>query len=228
MSFTPFILVTDRLVFVPTPISESIPGYRALFKKLHEDHKFCGMGFGEAFPAKSWTDDQIRYELLGRDVKRWQARNMGDFAVGILSTREGVFAGGRTLKKLPEVQIIELEGSDLSEQEIEWVGYSCARDCIPMLPPRDEGDAPLPPWQEMLEMRYGVSPEHWGKGLALEATRVVVQWAVEERGAMRFIAETLKSNRRSGRVLEKLGFRIVDTDYFKERDVLDEWEMVVS
>ncbi|OAQ71394.1 GCN5-related N-acetyltransferase (GNAT) domain-containing protein [Pochonia chlamydosporia 170] len=228
MSFTPFILVTDRLVFVPTPISESIPGYRTLFKKLHEDHEFCGMGFGDAFPAKSWTDDQIRYELLGRDVKRWHARNMGDFAVGILPTKDGVFAGGRRLKKLPEVRIIELEGSDLSWQEVDWVGYSCARDCIPMLPPRGEGDAPLPPWQEMLEMRYGVSPEHWGKGIALEATRVVVQWAVEERGARRFIAETLKSNRRSGRVLEKLGFRIVDTDYFKERNVLDEWEMVVS
>jgi GNAT superfamily N-acetyltransferase len=231
------VLVTDRLIFVPTPMSESVKEYRDLFKKLHEDHEFCDMGFGEGFPAQSWTDDDIRNRLLAGDISRnWNKRNMGDFAVGLLPTTVSgptLFSSGqgRALKNSTErVRVNEFDhwDSPVWLQEIDWVGYSCARDCTAALPPLADGEAPFPPWQEMLEMRYGVSPQHWGKGLALEASRVVVQWAIEERGARRFIAETLKGNSRSGRVLEKLGFQIVDTNYFKEKDVLDEWEMVVA
>ncbi|KAK9436918.1 Acyl-CoA N-acyltransferase [Metarhizium brunneum] len=237
MSFTPFVLVTDRLIFVPTPMSESIKGYRDLFKRLHEDHSFCDMGFGDAFPARAWADDEIRNVLMAGDIsRRWNKRNMGDFAVGLLPTTATgnlLFSSneGRKLKKSPEnIRVIELDRWDNPnwQNDVEWVGYSCARDCTATLPPLDEGEAPLPPWQEMLEMRYGVSPEHWGKGLALEASKVVIQWAIEERGARRFIAETQKGNSRSRRVLEKLGFQMVDSNYFKEKDVLDEWEMVVA
>lgn len=236
MSFTPFVLVTDRLVFVPTPLSESIPGYRNLFKRLHEDHEFCNMGFADAFPARPWSDDEIRNRLMAGDITRfWNLRNMGDFAVGLLPTTSGntIFSPeqGRPLKKSPEnIRVVDLASSDTNlswQNDIEWVGYACARDCTNILPPTTEGETPFPPWQEMLEMRYGISPGHWGKGLALEAARVIVQWAVEERGARRFIAETVKSNSRSGRVLEKLGFSKVDSNYFKEKDTLDEWELVV-
>lgn len=237
MSFTPFVLVTDRLVFVPTPLSETIPAYRNLFKRLHENHEFCNMGFADAFPARPWTDDEIRNRLMAGDITRfWNKRNMGDFAVGLLpATTTGnslCRAGeGRKLNASPEyIRVVELDSSDENlswQHDVEFVGYACARDATDILPPPEEGEGPFPPWQEMLEMRYGISPEHWGKGLAVEAARVIVQWAVEERGARRFIAETVKANSRSGRVLEKLGFKKVDSNYFKEKDTLDEWELAV-
>ncbi|KAK2612716.1 hypothetical protein QQS21_001333 [Conoideocrella luteorostrata] len=235
-SFTPFVLVTDRMVFVPNPIAVSIKAYRALFKRLHEDHTFCDMGFGDSFPARPWTDDEIR-DLLQSDVTRgWGGKNMGDFAVGLLpcNSSEGDVLHrkrgrqlGPSASKASIIEDSQLADAD-AYADVEWVGYACARDGTTCIPPLAEGDAPLPPWQDMLEMRYGIAPEHWGKGLALEASKVVVQWAVEERGARRFIAETQKANQRSGRVLEKLGFKKVDTNYFQEKDVLDEWEMVAA
>jgi RimJ/RimL family protein N-acetyltransferase len=50
-----------------------------------------------------------------------------------------------------------------------------------------------------------------------------MQRAVSERGAKRFIAETERDNVRSGRVLEKLEFRLSGTNYWKEPSEV-EWE----
>lgn len=45
----------------------------------------------------------------------------------------------------------------------------------------------------------------------MEAAKIVMQWSVDERGVERFIAETEKGNKRSARLLEKLGFVLSDT-----------------
>jgi len=52
-----------------------------------------------------------------------------------------------------------------------------------------------------------------------------MEWAVVERGVRRFIAETERDNSRSGRVLEKLGFTMSGTNYWKEPDEI-EWEKI--
>lgn len=55
-------------------------------------------------------------------------------------------------------------------------------------------------------MRYGVAPSFWGKGIAPEAAKAIMAWAISQRGTTRFIAETEKANTRSAGVLRKLGF----------------------
>ncbi|KAG9185963.1 hypothetical protein G6011_02519 [Alternaria panax] len=107
---------------------------------------------------------------------------------------------------------------------IKWLGYAGVRDATTTsLPTRDASDAPLPPWEEMIELRYGVAPACWGQGVAREAAEAVMQWAATEKGAKRFIAETEKGNARSRRVLEKMGFRRAGTEYWKNENEV-EWE----
>ena len=81
------------------------------------------------------------------------------------------------------------------------------------MPPRTAEDAPLPPWQEMVELRYGVAPEYWGKSVAHGAAKAVMCWGVSEKEVNRLIAETGRENTRSGRVLEKMGFSRSETEY---------------
>lgn len=73
----------------------------------------------------------------------------------------------------------------------------------------------------MIELRYGVAPEFWGKGIAHEAARTIMQWAVDEREVKRFIVEMEKENTRSARLLQKLGFLSSNTDYWKEPSELE-------
>ncbi|KAL4995498.1 hypothetical protein BDV10DRAFT_174627 [Aspergillus recurvatus] len=78
----------------------------------------------------------------------------------------------------------------------------------------------------MVELRYGIEPEFWGQSMAREAAEAVIQWAIDERGVKRFIAETERGNSRSATVLQKLGFKLSGTDYWKEESEI-EWELVV-
>lgn len=54
---------------------------------------------------------------------------------------------------------------------------------------------------------YAIGRAWWGRGLATEATRAAVAWAVEAHGLARVWAATDARNVRSRRVLEKLGIR---------------------
>ena len=128
------------------------------------------------------------------------------------------------------IESTDLNHDSLTEelQTLTWVGYAGVRDATTTsLPEREEGDEELPPWEEMVEVRYGVSGDYWGKGIAGEAARAVMQWASGEMGVRRFIAETEKTNVRSGRVLGKMGFRESGTGYWKEESEV-EWERVVG
>ena len=231
----PFAILTPRLVIIPTPIAVHIATYRALYGALHADAGFCRMGFGERFPVSSWNDEDTRDMIETRDLKRcWQRRGLGDFAVGLRpqpvggsgnDSKDDAYVGVSTLRGEDFEQLV---GPDMTRmEEIRWVGYTGVRDATTTsIPPSEEGDAPLPHWLEMIELRYGVSPEFWGKGIAEEASRAVMHWAVCEKGAKRFIADTERDNRRSGRVLEKLGFRQSGTNYWKEPEFVVEWEFL--
>jgi RimJ/RimL family protein N-acetyltransferase len=210
--FTPFFLLTHNLIFLPTPTAISLPAYRALYARVHADPVFCEMGFGPHFRARKWSDAETEEVIRTRDVGRcWKEKGMGDFAVGLLAGVHQVDGMGRVLK-----------GGFFDG--VEWVGYAGVRDATTTsMPERVAGDPELPPWLEMVELRYGVAPEYWGRGVARGAAEAVMQWAVSERGARRFIAETERENERSGRVLEKLGFRLSGTDYWKEPSEV-EWE----
>jgi len=58
----------------------------------------------------------------------------------------------------------------------------------------------------MVEIGYGIRPEHWGNGYANEAVSAAARWALKQPGVTRVEAETAPGNRVSQRVLEKAGF----------------------
>ncbi len=61
------------------------------------------------------------------------------------------------------------------------------------------------PKEETGEVHYALARPHWGRGLMAEAARAVVDWGFEELGLQRIGSDTDLRNRRSWRVMEKLG-----------------------
>lgn len=61
-----------------------------------------------------------------------------------------------------------------------------------------------PPVRGRVEVGYGMDAE--GLGYATESVGKICQWALSQRGVYSVYAETEKDNRKSQRVLEKLGF----------------------
>ena len=57
------------------------------------------------------------------------------------------------------------------------------------------------------EIGYSLAKAHWGLGLTAEAARAVVDWGFAERGLHRISSVADVRNRRSWRVMEKLGMR---------------------
>lgn len=55
------------------------------------------------------------------------------------------------------------------------------------------------------ELGYELSIEHWGKGLMTEASLAVIEWGFSERLLAKISASADARNRRSIRVMEKLG-----------------------
>jgi RimJ/RimL family protein N-acetyltransferase len=60
-----------------------------------------------------------------------------------------------------------------------------------------------------LELVYGIAETHWGRGLATELARALVDCAFGELGLAEVRASTDTANSSSVRVLEKLGFSLV-------------------
>ncbi|KAJ4994461.1 hypothetical protein SVAN01_00290 [Stagonosporopsis vannaccii] len=239
----PFVLITERLLIVPTPIAIRFPNYVHLYGSLHASEAFCQMAFGPHFLARELSDEDTREVILTRDLERcWKPRGLGDFAVALRNREDITNANssdiGRRIEGKEDLRILDLvdDGeSNLSNgalgtlnlDEAEWVGYAGVRDATTTsMPDRSADDEPLPPWREMVELRYGVHWNYWGKGVAGAAARAVMQWAIGERGIRRFIAETERTNIRSGKVLQKMGFRESGTNYWKEPSET-EWEKVI-
>lgn len=229
-SFDLFALVTPRLIIIPTPIAVASKSYRALYSGLHADPDFCQIAFGEHFKARNWSDSETREVIQSRDIERcWNHRGLGDFAVGLRGSLypNKMIPDSSSIIKGRELRLLAgLNGEGLDE--IQWVGYAGVRDATTTsLPPRETSDPDLPPWTEMIELRYGLASTFWGAGMAKEAAEAVMRWAVEECGVTRFIAETERENRQSARLLEKMGFVYSGTDYWKEPSEV-EWGLVIE
>ncbi|KAF9889449.1 hypothetical protein FE257_007351 [Aspergillus nanangensis] len=227
--FDPFAILTPRLILIPTPVAINVNSYRALYASLHADVHFCSMAFGDHFPARNWDDAQTRTVIQTRDIDRsWNRHHVGDFAVGLRGPAHSDDTT-TTGSILTDDAFTRFAGDNL--EQIQWVGYAGVRDATTTsLPAADAADADavgLPPWQEMVELRYGISSQFWGGGIAKEAAEAVMGWAVDARGVRRFIAETERGNSRSGRLLQKMGFGLSGTDYWKEPSEV-EWELVVQ
>lgn len=69
------------------------------------------------------------------------------------------------------------------------------------------GLRPFQPEVGVFEMGFHLRAIHWRKGYAEEAGRAAAAYAFETIGAMELFAGHHPENLRSGRVLEKLGFR---------------------
>ncbi len=57
------------------------------------------------------------------------------------------------------------------------------------------------------EIGYSLAKAHWGRGLTAEAARAVIDWGFAERGPHRISSNADVRNRRSWRVMEKLGMK---------------------
>ena len=68
------------------------------------------------------------------------------------------------------------------------------------------GAVGLTPEEETAELGYWLSPAHWGRGIATEAARAVVDFGFEHVGLARLTSGYFEDNPASGRVLTKLGF----------------------
>lgn len=240
--YSPFLLVSPRLIILPTPSAIHVRSYRDLYAYLHSLPKFCEMGFGEDWPARMW-DQKARYEQIEEEVERnWHSIGLGDMAVGLIpetsQINNSIQQVGRKIPSLDKEDTMELriiEGKDYDQlvfnvkflEEVNWVGYGGVRDARHGLPNPPEGEPPLSDWRNLAEVRYGINPDQWGKGYAAEASKSAMRWAVSERSVERFVAETQKENSRSGRVLEKLGFVDSGTNYW-QAPRWKEWERVVG
>lgn len=231
MELEPFALITRDLILLPTPWAAEVVGYRTLFRKLHADPVFCRTAFGPEFDPLIWGDDEMRTFFMNRDVAlRWQRRGMGDFAVGILpEDLDGRTAWERGLaesttwhngkEKYRAVTGLEYEALVKEFDHIDWAGYTCVRDAKSAETAiNDEGKDP---WQEMIEVRYGLDDKFRGKGLAIRSTDTVMHWATMEKGARRFIAETERDNVGSQKLLTKMGFIKSETRNFDGEGI--EW-----
>lgn len=231
----PFVLLTDRLVIVPTPIAVDILDYVDAFRAMHANAAFCSMGFGPGWPPVSWTQDECREYTRRRDIANgWAQTGMGDFAVGLREGLEDRLQGAVGRQLTEGTTILDGEayrrvfGDGVGAFDgIEWVGYAGVRHATMSMPERVPEDPPLPPLEEMIEVRYGVAPDYWGRRIAGGGIEAVMNWAVQEKGVRRFIAETEGANARSGRVLERMGFARSGTNYWKDEEEV-EWEKRVS
>ena len=226
----PFAIITPRLIILPTPSAISIPAYRLMYAHLHSLPSFCTMAFGHHYLPRETSDPDMITHLQGKIASTWTSTGLGDCAVGLLSSPLSL---GKALSPTTAL----LSGGDFTTafgddgsfwDSVTWVGYVGLRDCSPNLPPRLPDDLPLPPWQEMVELRYGFAPEAWGKGFGTECAKALMLWGEKEMGVRRYVAETERANVGSGGILGKLGFvKREGIEYWKEESEF-EWEMFVK
>ncbi|WP_026559086.1 GNAT family N-acetyltransferase [Bacillus sp. J37] len=68
------------------------------------------------------------------------------------------------------------------------------------------------PVDGVVEVGYGISPDEQNKGYATEAVEALVNWAFQTGKVNKIVAECLKTNEASIRVLEKLFMNKVEQD----------------
>ena len=63
------------------------------------------------------------------------------------------------------------------------------------------------PFTPCVEIGWRIAFEHWGKGIATEAARASLDAAFQELGLSEVVSFTATTNKRSMRVMERLGMR---------------------
>ena len=110
-------------------------------------------------------------------------------------------------ERLPETAVAERLNHEIAAEQEHGICYwpifrlstgSLAGCCG--LRPRDAATGTL-------ELGVHLLPEHWGQGLAQEASRAAIHRAFEALGAAHLFAGHNPANRASARLLERLGFR---------------------
>ncbi len=66
-----------------------------------------------------------------------------------------------------------------------------------------------------VDLGFGMFPEYWGRGLAVEAGRAILSYGFETLGLARIIGLVDRENTRSIRALEKLGFEFEKMTEFR-------------
>jgi RimJ/RimL family protein N-acetyltransferase len=76
----------------------------------------------------------------------------------------------------------------------------------------------------IVEIAYGIDPEHQGKGYATEAAEALVLWAFGTAGVRAVRAHTLPESNASTRVLTKCGFCCIGEVVDPEDGLVWRWE----
>jgi [ribosomal protein S5]-alanine N-acetyltransferase len=76
------------------------------------------------------------------------------------------------------------------------------------------GLRPYKPQERVFELGFHLRPIYWGKGLAVEAGRAVIEFGFAELGTTALFAGHNPANTASRRVLEKLGFRYTHDELY--------------
>jgi RimJ/RimL family protein N-acetyltransferase len=76
------------------------------------------------------------------------------------------------------------------------------------------------PDSDDIELSYGFRRAAWGRGFATEAARAGLDWGFGTRGLAEIVALVYPSNRRSQRVIAKLGFAPAGTRHSYGTDLL--------
>jgi len=66
--------------------------------------------------------------------------------------------------------------------------------------------------RENYEISYQLNPEFWGKGYGVETVQKTIDYAFKELKIKRLYAETQKKNLKSIKLLEKLGFELLQEE----------------
>lgn len=79
------------------------------------------------------------------------------------------------------------------------------------------------------ELGYWIGEPYWGRGYCSEAAGALIQFAFAELGIKRLVAEHLRSNPASGRVMQKTGMRQVGSarrrDRYRDKVDMDIFEI---
>ena len=76
----------------------------------------------------------------------------------------------------------------------------------------------------VVEIAYGVEPEHQGRGYATEAARALTDFAFGSGTVRRVCAHTMPENNASARVLTKCGFALIGEVIDPEDGLVWRWE----
>lgn len=235
------ILLTARLVLVPTPLAIALPSYVAFYAAVVSDGRVTGMAWGAAQPDPV-SEEQSLGILRRKNDAFWAVRGFGDCGVAALpdalADRAPAAPGEYVVLESAEVErLVELD-------RLNWVGYAGIRDASAMIlegrktyleaHARDElpdnaADGALPPWPEMVEIKYGFHPDAWGKGFATEVVRALHAWGIDKFGVRRFLGVTKSDNVGSRGVLQKVGYVAHDKVYWWQyAGLADEWVLQVQ